>query len=71
MQEIQQLNVTFKVEGPLLEKSIPVLEVITAIQESHFLIDKSYLTMKKLPRMSPKERQHYSIICNRIQEGVF
>jgi len=43
------IDVTFKMDGPLLKESIPVIEVITAIQEFHFLIDKAYLTMKKLP----------------------
>ena len=65
------IDVTFKMDGPLLKESIPVIEVITAIREFHFLIDKAYLTMKKLPRMSPKERQHYSIMATDFKKGSF
>ena len=69
--EQSEANVQFKIEGPVFKKGIPLLEVTTALQEFHFIIDKSYLVKTGQFKMSSKERETFTIVATELRKGSF
>ena len=64
-------NVQFKIEGPAFKKGVPLLEVTTALQEFHFILDKSYLIKTGQFKMSSKERKAFTIVATELRKGSF
>jgi len=70
-QEKSTANIQFKIEGPAFKESVPLLDITTALQEFHYILDKSYLARTGLPKMSQKERETFTIIATEIRQGSF
>lgn len=69
--EESAVNVQFKIEGPVFKKGIPLLEVTSALQEFHFILDKSYLIKTGQFKMSSKERKTFTIVATDLRKGSF
>lgn len=70
-QESSSTNIQFKIEGPAFKNGLPLLEITTALQELHYILDKSYLAKTGLFKMSQKERETFTIIATEIRQGSF
>ncbi|MBI4766686.1 MAG: hypothetical protein HY787_19170 [Deltaproteobacteria bacterium] len=71
MEANDNLEIKFRLEGPIFQTGIPLLETIVALQEFHFIIDKAYSANFNIAKLTKKERQHYSIIAQNFQKGSF
>ncbi len=69
--EQSAVNVRFKIEGPVFKKGVPLLEVTTALQEFHFILDKAYLVKTKQVKMSSKERETFTVVATELRKGSF
>ena len=38
-------EIRFKLEGPIFQSGIPLLDTISALQEFHSIVDKAYKTL--------------------------
>jgi len=63
--------VKFKLEGPLFEDGIPLLEVVTTLQEFHSIVDRAYSAGLNIPKLNKKNREQYRIIARQFQRGSF
>ena len=63
--------VKFKLEGPLFEDGIPLLEVVTTLQEFHSIVDRAYTARFNIPKLNKKDREQYRIIARQFQRGSF
>lgn len=70
-QQTSKANIQLKIEGPAFKEGVPLLEITTALQEFHYILDKSYLAQAKLPKMSHKEREIFKVIATEIRQGSF
>lgn len=70
-QEASTINIQLKIEGPAFKKGVPLLEITTALQEFHYILGKSYLARTGFSKMSPKERETFTIIATEIRQGSF
>lgn len=61
--------ISLRIEGPILEKNIPLdiaLDSLTAFQN---IVDKSYLALSKSQRISKKTREEFRITFTKIEKG--
>lgn len=68
---MEKIDIEFRIDGPKLKETIPLLEVITALQEFHTIIDKSYLAKTGIYKITGKDRTNYSIVATNIRKGSF
>lgn len=61
--------ISLRIEGPILEKNIPLdiaLDTLTAFQN---IVDKSYRALSKSQRISKKTREEFRITFTKIEKG--
>lgn len=63
--------INFKLEGPIFNTGIPLLETITALQEFHSIVDRAYSARLNIPKLSKTERAHYRIVAETFRRGSF
>lgn len=63
------MEITFKMDGPILEESIPLYLLTPALENVQSLIDKTYLTLSGKKRLSKNERKHFQLRTNGINKG--
>ena len=64
------IKVKFDIEGPALKNSVPLIEVITALHEFHFIVDKAWLAKSNMKRI-PKNRDNYGIVATDFRRASF
>lgn len=62
-------TVKFKMDGPKLQETIPLRELIIALTEFQNIIDKSYLCTINSRRLHNKDRKNYDIVATDFKKG--
>jgi len=62
-------SVQFKMQGPVLEKDIPLDVALSALSSFQNIIDKSYLALSGSQRISKKSREEFRITFTEIKKG--
>ena len=62
-------SVQFKMQGPVLEKDIPLDVALSALSSFQNIIDKSYLALSGSQRISKKSREEFRITFTEINKG--
>lgn len=68
---MEQTNITFTIDGPKLKDSVPLLDVLTSLQEFHHIVDKAYLATTKNKRILSGDRSRYTILATDFKKGSF
>ena len=68
---MEYVIVKFKLEGPMFQDGIPLLETINALQEFHLIVDKAYSARFNIPRLTKPDRSKYHIIAQDFRKGSF
>lgn len=62
-------SIHFKMEGPILEESIPLDIALIALNNLQSILDKSYLALSESRRVTKKSRGEFKITFTEIRKG--
>ncbi len=62
-------KVVFRITGPDYDDGFPLLESVRALQEFQNIIDKAYMSLSGVSRISYQERRQFVVIATRFNRG--
>lgn len=64
-------QVKLSIKGDLNISRIPLLEIATIFQEFHYVVDKSYMSLHGIQKMTQQHRDNYNIVATKFESGSF
>ena len=64
-------RLSFKMEGPIFERGVPLHLVIGGLTELHHVVDKTYIVLHDKKRVSRSDREQFQIVSHKFSSSSF
>lgn len=64
-------RLTFRMDGPIFKKGVPLHLVIGGLTELHHVIDKTYIVLSNKKRLSRADRKQFQVVSHEFRSSSF